>query len=81
MTTQLPAGKGEVQVQASRCTQHGLHPVIQELIPPLHISRIGPFLQILAIRENTGETLEGIGNDTGRSGEKRGEMGRNGEIG
>ena len=27
-----------------------------------------------------GETWEGIGNDTGRSGEKRGEMGRNGEI-
>ena len=28
-----------------------------------------------------GKTWEGIGNDTGRSGEKRGEMGRNGEIG
>ena len=28
-----------------------------------------------------GETREGIGNDTGRSREKRGEMGRNGEIG
>ena len=28
-----------------------------------------------------GKTWEGIGNDTGRSGEKQGEMGRNGEIG
>ena len=28
-----------------------------------------------------GETQEGIGNDTGRRGEKRGEMGRNEEIG
>ena len=31
--------------------------------------------------EEHGETREGIRNDTGRSGEKRGEMGRSREIG
>ena len=42
-------------------------------IPPLHISRIGPFLQILAIRENTGRPGRGSGmtrEEGGRNGKK-----------
>ena len=51
-------------------------------MPPLHISRIGPFLQILAIRENTGRPGRGSGmtrEEGGRNGEKWVETGRSGE--
>ena len=52
------------------------------VIPPLHIHHIGPFLTILAIRENTGRPGRGSGmtrEEAGRNGEKWVETGRSGE--
>ena len=48
--------------------------IVINIIPPLHIHHIGPFLPILAIWENTGRPGR-------RSGMTQEEAGRNGEIG
>ena len=65
-----------------RLDNEGFDPLVFNLIPPLHIHRIGPFLPILAIRENTGRPGRGSGmtrEEAGRNGEKWVETGRSGE--